>query len=165
MSIARENGPLKWNLNSILAVSGASITVVAQIVTFTVLWTNNSRDVLDLNNKVTDINHRLDSQENDRKDRLKDYTKTLTDMQAQIATIVPMSYRVDQALSQAAENKAANAATNTRIDKVVESVGAKLDNVLDSVNKLSANVAVIGSKLEDTAKAQKSNFQNVPFHP
>jgi chromosome segregation ATPase len=165
MSIARENGPLKWNLNSILAVGGASITVVAQIVTFTVLWTNNSRDVLDLNNKVTDINHRLDSQENDRKDRLKDYTKTLTDMQAQIATIVPMSYRVDQALQQAAENKAANAATNNRIDKVVESVGAKLDNVLDSVNKLSANVAVIGSKLEDTAKAQKSNFQNVPFHP
>jgi hypothetical protein len=86
-------------------------------------------------------------------------------MQAQIATIVPMSYRVDQALQQAAENKAANAATNNRIDKVVESVGAKLDNVLDSVNKLSANVAVIGSKLEDTAKAQKSNFQNVPFHP
>lgn len=167
MSITRESGPLKWNLNSILAIAGASLTVLVYIIGFTILWTNNARDVKDLNTQVAAISKRLDDEASDRKDRIREFSKVITDTQTQIASFVPMTYQINQATTTASANAEAIKQTNVRIDRVVETVGTKLDAVLDSVNKLAANVAVINSKIEDQRPLpQKSVWVNpIPtFH-
>ncbi len=56
--------------------------------------------------------------------------------------------------------------TNTRIDRVVESLGGKLDTAIDSINKVGTQVQVLSSKLEDIqGKPEKSIFRTPIVRP
>ena len=162
MSIARESGPLKWNLNTVLALAGFGLTLLLNIVGGTVLWTNQARDIADVKGQVLDISKRLDTEAADRKDRIRDFSKIQTDMQTQIAGIVPLSYQVTQSITTGSTNAEAIKQTNVRIDRVVESVGAKLDTVVDALNKLSVTVSVINSKIEDNRPTTQKSVWNQP---
>lgn len=165
MAIEREKGPFKWNLNSVLAVSGAAVTIITQVVVFAILWTNQTRDVQDLQNQVTTILKRFDTEAAERKDRLRDYQGTLNDMQGQIATIAPLSFQVTSVINSTAENKEAIKQTNSRIDRVVESFGGKLDTVLDAVNKLTTRVEVLATQQQEEKRTNKTSFERPIYRP
>lgn len=139
MPIDREDGPLKWNLNSILAVAGFTLTLLFQIVGGTVLWTNYSNKVDNLSGQVQEL-------------------------KVKVAEIVPLSFQVTQSISTGAENKKSIENINTRIDKVVDVLGSKVDNVLESVNLLSKNVAVLATQIE-RPPSQKTDFKTPIIHP
>mgnify|MGYP002717386458 CR=1 FL=1 len=139
MPINREDGPLKWNLNSILAVAGFTLTLLLQIVGGTVLWTNYS-------NKVDNL------------------TGQVQELKVRVAEIVPLSFQVTQSISTGAENKKSIENINTRIDKVVDVLGSKVDNVLESVNLLSKNVAVLATQIERPPN-QKTDFRTPTIRP
>lgn len=112
-----------------------------------------------MNRDIAQISARIDSEASDRKDLLKNYQDSMNNMQKDIAQIQPLSYQATRALEAAAENKKAIETTNDRIDRVVESFGGKLDSVLDNVAKLSTQVQVLGSKLDDMqGKTQHTEF-------
>lgn len=133
MSISREDGPLKWNLNSALAVGGFALTILLQVIGGTVIWTNQSNDVQYLTEQVTDL-------------KLK------------VAEIVPLTYQVTTALSNSSENKKAIENTNNRMDKVIENIGTKVDNITDSLNVLAKNVAVLSAQTEKQLN-QKTDYR------
>ncbi len=123
-------------------------------------------DNRDLQKQISDINNRLEKEAVDRKDRLKDYQGQLSAMQQQIAQIAPLSFQTTRATEAGAENKKAIELTNTRIDRVVESLGGKLDTAIDSINKVGTQVQVLSSKLEDMqGKAEKSIFKMPVMKP
>lgn len=64
-----------------------------------------------------------------------------------------------------AENKAGIGETNKRIDRVVESFGGKLDTVLDTMNKIATRVEVLGSKLDDANKTDKTIYRTPIVRP
>jgi len=166
MPITREDGPLKWNLNTVVMLGGAAVSITAQIVIFAVLWTNQTRDVKDLQNQVTGINSRFTQEGDDRKDRLRDYQATLDGMKSQIATFAPLSYQVTAVINASAENKEAVKQTNARIDRVVESFGGKLDTVIENLNKLATRVEVINSRmLDSTGKTDRTRFPTPIIRP
>lgn len=133
MSINREAGPLKWNLNSILAVCGFGLTLLLQIVGGVALWMTYSNKVDNLSVQVQELKVR-------------------------VAEIVPLTYQVTTAMNNSSENKKAIESTNTRIDRVVDTLGGKIDSVLDSVNTLSKNVAVLASQIERPPN-QKTDYR------
>lgn len=139
MPINREDGPLKWNLNSILAVAGFTLTLLIQIVGGAVLWTNYS-------NKVDNL------------------TGQVQELKVKVAEVVPLSFQVTQSLSTSAENKKSIENVNNRIDKVVDVLGGKVDSVIESINVLSRNVAVIATQIEKPP-SQKTNFRTPIIRP
>ena len=81
-------------------------------------------------------------------------------MQQQIAQITPLTFQTNRAIEGVAENKKAVEATNDRIDRVVETFGGKLDTVIENVGKLSTQVSVLSSKLDD-----KTRFRTPVIRP
>ncbi|KAA0689475.1 hypothetical protein DTW90_31815 [Neorhizobium sp. P12A] len=92
---------------------------------------------------------RFDVEAEAPKDRLKGYQDSISSLQQQVAQIPPISFQVTRAIEATAENKKGIDAANDRIDRVVESFGGKLDNVIDTINKVSTQVQVLSSKLDD----------------
>lgn len=116
-------------------------------------------DNRDLQKQIADTNSRFDKDAVDRKAQL-------TDMQQQIAQITPLTFQTTRATEAGAENKKAIELTNTRIDRVVEALGGKLDTMIDSVNKVSTQVQVLSSKLEDMqGKTDKTLFRTPIVRP
>ncbi len=89
--------------------------------------------------------------------------KSLDTTAQQVAQIGPLSFQTTRALEAAAENKKAVELTNTRIDRVVESLGGKLDTMIESVNKVSTQVQVLNSKLEDMQGRADKTFFRTPI--
>lgn len=81
-------------------------------------------------------------------------------MQQQIAQIAPLFFQATRATEAGAENKKEIELTDTRIDRVLESLSGKLDTAIDSINKVGTQVQVLSSKLEDMQeKADKTLFR------
>ncbi|NTJ63755.1 hypothetical protein G6M50_36985 [Agrobacterium rhizogenes] len=92
--------------------------------------------------------------------------KALDATAQQVSQVGPLSFQTTRALEAAAENKKATEMTNARIDRVVESLGGKLDTAIDSINKVGTQVQVLSSKLEDMqGKADKTFFRTPIVRP
>ena len=123
-----------------------------------------------MNRDIAQISARIDTEASDRKDLLKNYQDSMNNMQKDIAQIQPLSYQATRALESASENKKATEDglrnVNTRIDRVVESFGGKLDNVIDTINKVSTQVQVLSSKLDDMqGKSEHTMFRTPILRP
>jgi methyl-accepting chemotaxis protein len=143
----------------------AAITVGALVNAFIVggVYVSMNRD-------IAQISARIDTEASDRKDLLKNYQDTMNSMQKDIAQIQPLTYQSTRALESASENKKATEEglknVNTRIDRVVESFGGKLDNVIDTINKVSTQVQVLSSKLDDAqGKAEHTLYRTPVIRP
>lgn len=92
--------------------------------------------------------------------------KALDTTVQQVSQIGPLSFQTTRALEAAAENKKALELTNNRIDRVVESLGGKLDTAIDSINKVGTQVQVLSSKLEDIqGRPDKTLFRTPVVRP
>ncbi|WP_149344227.1 hypothetical protein [Neorhizobium sp. P12A] len=143
-----------WNM----AIIGISIAANAAWAGY--IWNDTQRD-------IRQLQQRFDMEADARKDRLKNYQDSITGLQQQVAQIPPISFQVTRAIEATAENKKGIDAANDRIDRVVESFGGKLDNVIDTINKVSTQVQVLSSKLDDMQGkgADKTNFRMPVIKP
>lgn len=150
-----------WNLVGFVA--GITVTAFGWGVTYS----NLSNSIEKQANQIQDINGRMQQEATDRKDRLKSYQDQLSGMQQQIAQITPLTFQTNKAIEGVAENKKAVEATNDRIDRVVETFGGKLDTVIENVGKLSTQVSVLSSKLDDIQGRQtdKTTYRTPIIRP
>ncbi|MBB3402990.1 hypothetical protein [Rhizobium sp. BK347] len=112
------------------------------------VWVSLNRDIADVRN----------AQERTQ--------KVLDSTVQQVSQIGPLSFQTTRSLEAAAENKKATELTNARIDRVVESLGGKLDTAIDSINKVGTQVQVLSSKLEDMqGRADKTLFRTPIVRP
>lgn len=68
-----------------------------------------------------------------------------------------------RALEATAENKKGIEAANARVDRVVESLGGKLDTAIESINKVATRVEVLSSKLDDAQGRANKTLWRTPI--
>jgi TolA-binding protein len=159
MQFPERSKKFEWNFNTIVTlgsmIAGLVVTSAGWGITYADLRNGNN----DLQKQILEVSNRVDRESIDRKSQL-------TDMQQQIAQIAPLSFQTTRAVEAGAENKKALELTNNRIDRVVESLGGKLDTAIDSINKVGTQVQVLSSKLEDMqGKADKTIFRTPIVKP
>lgn len=76
------------------------------------------------------------------------------------AQLPEIKYDIRATANQATENKAAITEANKRMDRIVDSIGGKIDNLTETVNKLVTSVAVLTD-----AKPQRTRFQIKEIRP
>jgi methyl-accepting chemotaxis protein len=124
------------------------------------VWISLNRDVGDLRDKQIEMSKRFDVEADDRKDRQKSYQTAMDGMNTQIGQIQPLQFQQSRMLEQITENKTSVAEVGKRIDRVVESFGGKLDQVIDNVGKVATQVQVLSSKFDDSqGRANKSAYR------
>ncbi|CDM57687.1 putative predicted protein [Rhizobium favelukesii] len=116
------------------------------------VWVSLNRDVADIRETQRSQASRFDSESLDRKN-------DNSEVQRQIAQIAPLSFQTTRALEATAENKKGIEAANTRIDRVVESFGGKLDTMIDTINKVATRVEVLSSKIDASGKSDKTLYK------
>ena len=159
MQLPQRSKKFEWNFNTIVMLVSMVAGLVVTSVGWGITYADMRNDNRDLQKQISEINGRLDKDAADRKTQF-------TDVQQQLAQIAPLTFQTTRAIEAGAENKKAVELTNTRIDHVVESLGGKLDTVIDSVNKVSTQVQVLNSKLEDVqGKPDKTLFRMPVVRP
>lgn len=148
-----------WRLN-IWNVVIIAVSIAANAAWAGYIWSNTQRD-------IQQLQQRFDIEADASKDRQKTNQETLNGMQQQIAQIAPLSFQTTRAIEATAENKKGIEAANARIDRVVESFGGKLDTVIDNVGKISTQVQVLSSKLDDLqgSRGEKTLFRTPVVRP
>ena len=160
MQFPERSKKFEWNFNTVVTVigivSGLVVTSVGWGITYANMRNDSTdirKDNADLRKQIADLLVRMDKDGADKNARL-------SDVQQQLAQISPLTFQITRATEAGAENKKAIEMTNNRIDHVVEAIGGKMDTVIDSVNKVSTQVQVLNSKLEDIqGKPDKSMFR------
>ncbi len=137
MSVTFEKARVNvWHIGGIFFAVATNAALVG------VVWNDTKRDIADTQSDVADLQ------------------VTVTDIRQQLPQITSLQYQVTRAVEQIAENREGLKQVNIRADRIVESLGGKLDTVIDSVNKLATRVEVINSKLE-TGQTERTRF-NMP---
>ncbi|KQV83217.1 hypothetical protein ASC90_21735 [Rhizobium sp. Root1220] len=165
MQFPERSKKLEWNFNTGVTIFGVICGLVVTSIGWGVTYANMRNDNKDLQEQILDIKGRLTQDAEDRKDRLRGYQATLDGMQSRIGEITPLTLNLQRAVEQGSENKMAVVETNKRIDRVVESVGGKLDTLIDTINKVATRVEVLGSKIDANGKSDKSAYRTPIYKP
>ncbi|RAX42383.1 hypothetical protein [Rhizobium tropici] len=159
MQFPQRSKRFEWNFNTIVTLGSMVAGLAVTSAGWGITYANMRNDNADLRKQIIDLTNRMDKDGADKKAQL-------ADVQQQLAQIAPLTFQTTRATESAAENKKAIEMTNARIDRVVEAFGGKLDTVIDSVNKVSTQVQVLSSKLEDMqGKADKTLFRTPVVRP
>lgn len=159
MQLPPRSKKFEWNFNTIVTLCSMVAGLVVTSAGWGITYADMRNDNKDLQKQILEIYSRLDKDGADKKAQL-------ADVQLQLAQIAPLTFQTTRATESAAENKKAIELTNTRIDRVVESLGGKLDTAIDSINKVGTQVQVLSSKLEDMqGKPDKTIFRTPVVKP
>jgi hypothetical protein len=154
-----EKGRIEWNLNTIVMIGGIFLATLANVAIAAISWNDTKRD-------IQEIQEQVKSETQARQARGLVTDGRFTDLNKAVAEIAPLSFQVTRVIEASAENKKGVEAANDRIDRVVESIGGKLDTVIENVNKLATRVEVFGSKLDDqAARTNKTLFRTPIIRP
>jgi uncharacterized protein YpuA (DUF1002 family) len=159
MQLPQRSKKFEWNFNTIVTLCSMVAGLVVTSAGWGITYADMRNDNKDLQKQILEIYSRLDKDGADKKAQL-------ADVQLQLAQIAPLTFQTTRATETGAENKKAIELTNTRIDRVVESLGGKLDTAIDSINKVGTQVQVLSSKLEDMqGKPDKTIFRTPVVKP
>lgn len=96
---------------------------------------------------------KVESQDTAREIRSSALDRNIDDMQMQLKPLALIEQRIDQ-------NDKRDDAQDSRIDKILEIVGAKLDTLADTVSGLKADVRVMAQDVKNiAAKTQPTSFR------
>jgi hypothetical protein len=159
MHLPERSKRYEWNFNTLVTLGGIAATILVNVGFVATTWNDTKRDIKELQQSV--------QEETDaRKARGLLTDGRFLDLNKAVAEIAPLSFQVTRAIEGGAENKKAVEAANSRIDRVVESFGGKLDTVIDSVNKIATRVEVLSSKLDDAqTRADKTMYRTPILRP
>ncbi len=159
MQFPQRSKKFEWNFNTIVTLGSMVAGLVVTSAGWGITYADMRNDNADLRKQITDLTTRMDRDGADKKTQL-------ADVQQQLAQIAPLTFQTTRATETGAENKKAIELTNNRIDRVVESLGGKLDTAIDSINKVGTQVQVLSSKLEDMqGRPDKSIFKMPVVRP
>lgn len=159
MQLPQRSKKFEWNFNTIMTLLSMLAGLVVTSMGWGITYADMRNDNRDLQKQISEMNTRFEKDAADRKAQF-------ADVQQQLAQMGPLTFQTTRATESSAENKKAIELTNVRIDHVVESLGGKLDTVIDSVNKVSTQVQVLNSKLEDIqGRPDKSVFKMPVVRP
>lgn len=154
-----QKGKIEWNLNTWVVIIGAFVATLTNVAVAAISWNDTKRDIKEIQDQVK-------AETEARKARGLVTDGRFDNLNKSVAEIAPLSFQVTRVIEASAENKKAVEAANDRIDRVVESIGGKLDTVIENVNKIATRVEVLSSKLDDAReKADKTKFQQPVWRP
>lgn len=149
----------EWNFNTLVVSGGIMAATLTNVAIAAISWNDTKRDIKEIQGQV-----QAETQARQARGQLTD--GRFADLNKAVAEITPLSFQVTRVIEASAENKKAVEAANDRIDRVVESIGGKLDTVIENVNKIATRVEVLSSKLDDAReKADKTKFQQPVWRP
>jgi hypothetical protein len=152
MQLPERSKKFEWNFNTLVVVGRLSFATAANIAVAAISWNDTKRDIQEIQDKL--------KSETDRG------IKADIDLNKAVADIAPLTYQTTRALEGVAENKKGIEASNARIDRVVESLGGKLDTAIESINKVATRVEVLSSKLDDAqVRANKTLWRTPTYKP
>jgi hypothetical protein len=149
MQLPERSKRFEWNFNTLVVVGGLSFATAANIAVAAISWNDTKRDIQDIQDKL--------KSETDRG------IKADIDLNKAVADIAPLTFQTTRALEGVAENKKGIEASNSRIDRVVESLGGKLDTAIESINKVATRVEVLSSKLDDAQTRANKTLWRTPI--
>ena len=153
MQFPQRSKKFEWNFNTIVMIVSMVAGLVVTSVGWGITYADMRNDNRDLQKQISEINTRIEKDVADRKAQF-------SDVQQQLAQIGPLTFQTTRATESGAENKKAIEVTNDRIDRVIDTLGKKLDTAIDNINKVGTQVQVLSSKLEDMqGKPDKSVFR------
>lgn len=152
MNLPERSKRFEWNFNTLVVVGGLLFATATNIAVASISWNDTKRDIQDIQDKL--------------KSETERGIKADIDLNRAVADIAPLTYQTTRALEGVAENKKGIEATNARIDRVVESLGGKLDTAIESINKVATRVEVLSSKLDDAQnRASKTTLERPVWRP
>jgi hypothetical protein len=159
MHLPERSKRFEWNFNTVVTLGAVASSVLVNVAIVSSIWNDTKRD-------IRDLQHSVQEETDARKARGIITDGRFLDLNKAVAEIAPLSFQVTRAIEGGAENKKAVEAANSRIDRVVESFGGKLDTVIDSVNKIATRVEVLSSKLDDAqTRADKTMYRTPILRP
>lgn len=159
MQFPERSKKFEWNFNTIVMLGSMVAGLVVTSVGWGVTYADMRNDNKDMQKQISEINTRLDKDAIDRKAQF-------ADVQQQLIQIAPLTFQTTRATEAGAENKKAIELTNDRIDRVIDTLGKKLDTAIDNINKVGTQVQVLSSKLEDMqGKPDKTLFRMPVVRP
>lgn len=150
----------EWNFNTIIQLIGLVVTLAAMLIGGAIGYAALRASDERMQDEITGILTRMSEAEEkairedakaetERKERMKIYQDQLLAVQTQISQIPPLTFNTTRALEAAADGR-----------RATDTLGTKLDTLADNVNKLSSQVMVVTSKLDDLrGSAQKMYFK------
>lgn len=159
MQFPQRSKKFEWNFNTIVMIISMITGLVVTSIGWGITYADMRNDNRDLQKQISEINLRIEKDATDRKAQF-------SDVQQQLAQIGPLTFQTTRATEAGAENKKAIEVTNDRIDRVIDTLGKKLDTAIDNINKVGTQVQVLSSKLEDMqGKADKTIFRTPILKP
>ena len=146
MHLPERSKRLEWNFNTLVVIGGLAFATAANVAVAAIAWNDTKRDILEVQDRLQSETERG--------------VRADIELNKAVSEITPLSYQTTRAIEGVAENKKGIEAANARIDRVVESLGGKLDTAIESINKVATRVEVLSSKLDDAqTRATKTNWQ------
>jgi hypothetical protein len=155
--------PVYWgriNGWSVVATCATGVVMLISGVIAGSLWfgdLNNKMGTIvtksELAEKLTPIEGQLAEQERFRDIRTSSTDKSLDDLRTIVAPVAGTIFRVSQletgVIELRSQSDAKDKATNERIDRLVTSMSAKLDKVVEQQSEQNVSVKVLSSQLDD----------------
>lgn len=158
-----KRGSFEWNFNTIVTMGGILASIIATAVGYGVLAATLTNNDENLRGEILRIHERFQQYDADRKERVSGFQSDLRAVNQQLTIIPTLTVQLEQARQIAIENKQRIEETDRRIDRVVESIGSKIDTVNENVNKVATRVEVVGSKVDDLKKTDSRTGYNTPI--
>lgn len=149
MQLPERSKRFEWNFNTLVVIGGLSFATAANVAVAAIAWNDTKRDITDIQDKL--------------KSETERGIKADIDLNKAVAEIAPLSYQTTRSIEGVAENKKGIEAANARIDRVVESLGGKLDTAIESINKVATRVEVLSSKLDDAQERANKTLYKMPI--
>lgn len=138
----RENGPLKWNLNTLMAIGAGIIPLMVNVFALGVIYSNFS-------NGMNNLDNRIKAETSLNVERAKQSEANFQSINARL----PQFDIIAQQMLRLTELTTANAkqadAINERFNRYVEGQNGKLDIITDKLANLSSDNKVVQSQLND----------------
>lgn len=87
-------------------------------------------------------------------------TSEIKDIKQQLPAITQLQYQMTTTAGMASENKKAIEEANKRLDRVVESLGGKLDIIVDRLNIVASDVKVLTAQGKERAQPTSFKLEN-----
>lgn len=131
-----------WHIGAIF------IGIVSNAVAVAVIWTNLARD-------VNDLKARIDLTDADRTKRAVSVDASITTLNNAIQPLSTFVFRLGQLETRTVES-------DKRLDRVVETLGAKIDAIGEGVNTLRTDVKALTVKIDLSNGESRTRFNVRP---
>ena len=139
-----------WHIGALFAATAMNAFALG------VVWSNLTNSVeqskIEMNAQYAKLTERMDGGDEYRSKRSAQTDANFAALNARLMPFDTMAFRLGQ-------NETRDSEQDKRIDRIVESFGARFDTLTDGMNALRTDVRLIGQKLDSGMRANPTVFQ------